>query len=459
MVDEGMNRGQLIAGAGPADRWLEPWSKARALFPSAAHGMPRPAWATRGYEDDGAAAQERLTQLAPGRQGAVSVYVHVPFCETLCPFCDCHASLLPKRSPELVERYGRVLRREVQWWCERGALAERPVTTVHFGGGTPNSIPTREFEALVEAVASAFAVDELTEWAIETSCRCLDERHTARLADAGFTRIHVGVQALQPHLRSLLARREAPEVVLDRIGSCLDRGWVVSVDVLYGLPLQAVSDLREDLAALAATGVHGFSLYRLNHGRRNHHFMMKHGLVDRGPARLYADYRMFMDAAEMLSTHGYVKNHFTHFARREDRNLYSRHAVRGEDLVALGATADGSLGDYYYRHGGLDHYLAADEAGSWLEGGGLFTQAERKARGLVSQLMAGRVVERGLDPEGVELISRLEGAGLLRRDDVTRSWILTDVGSWFIEPCVSEALGIYQTAWANGDSAHRDDRV
>lgn len=248
-------------------------------------------------------------------------------------------------------------------------------------------------------------------------------------------------------------------VVLNRIGACLDRGWVVSVDMLYGLPQQAVSHLLEDLAALAAIGVQGFSLYRLNHGGRNHPFMMKHGLVERGSARLYADYQMFMEAAAMLGVHGYVKNHFAHFARREDRNLYSRHAVRGEDLVALGATADGLMGDYYYRHGGLDHYLAADDTGSPLEGGGVFTEPERKARGLVSQLMAGRVLGRGLDLEAAGLVHRLEEAGLLRRDDVTHSWILTDVGSWFIEPCVSEAVRIYQAASADGGPAHRGGRT
>jgi coproporphyrinogen III oxidase-like Fe-S oxidoreductase len=184
--------------------------------------------------------------------------------------------------------------------------------------------------------------------------------------------------------------------------------------------------------------------------------MAKHGLVDRCPERLYADYGMFMEAAEMLAVHGYAKNHFTHFARREDRNLYSRHAVRGEDLVALGATADGSVGAYYYRHGGLDEYLAAGDTGSPLEGGGFFTHAEFRARGLVSQLMAGRILERTLDAEGAGLARTFERAGLLRRDDLTHSWNLTDVGSWFIEPCAGEALRVYEAASAEGGRVHEE---
>lgn len=149
-----------------------------------------------------------------------------------------------------------------------------------------------------------------------------------------------------------------------------------------------------------------------------------------------------MEAADLLASQGYVKNHFTHFAKERDLNLYSRHAIRGEDLLALGATADGVFGDYYYRHGGLADYMAGGEERPSLQGGGHFTLAERRARGMVTQLMAGQVFDDGTDEDAARFVRKLENAGLLRREDSSDSWRLTDSGSWFIEACTAEALRI-----------------
>lgn len=423
------------------DPYRKAWSRATVLYPGYIHGMPQPAWAVRGYADDGPAAGKRLTGLVSETQGALSIYVHVPFCTTRCPFCDCQAMLMPKG--DVVKRYVERLLLEIEQWRRVGGLATRPVTTVHFGGGTPNAISPPEFERVVTALAGAFGTNANTEWAIETSCRCLDEEHTAHLAGLGFTRIHLGVQTLHPRLRRKLGRRDSTGTVLSRIAACLERGWVLSVDLLYGLPGQTASDLLADLELLAGLPVHGFSLYRLNHGPHNHRFMVRNGLADRGLPEAYADYRMFMQAAESLASRGYVKNHFTHFALEQDRNLYSRHAFRGEDLLALGTTADGVFGDYYYRHGDLRAYLAGAGEGLSLEGGGFFAPAERRARRLIAELMAGEVRRDILDEAALCFVSRLTSAGLLRYDGPSSTWRLTNAGSWFIGACTLGALRLY----------------
>jgi oxygen-independent coproporphyrinogen-3 oxidase len=357
-----------------------------------------------------------------------------------------------------VEAYVRKFEREALLWSGLGGLARRPVTTVHLGGGTPHSLPSSEFERVVEALASGFATDGRTEWAIETNCRNLDDSHAHQLARLGFTRIHVGVQTLRPRLRLTLGRRDSPERVLARIRSCLDRGWVVSVDMLYGLPEQTTADLLADLQQLVTQGVHGFSLYRLNHGGHNHRFMVRHGLAERGAKQLFADYMMFMEAARLLASCGYAKNHFAHFARAQDRNLYARHAVRGEDLLALGATADGVFGNYFYRHGGLPDYLAGDSERPSLQGGGVFTSSERDTRGLVAQLMSGEVHDSSLDERAMHFVRNLAAAGLLCRDHSSRLWKLTDSGSWFIEACTVNALHIYEPSRV-GNTVHTPDRA
>lgn len=449
-MNESLDRlGASAAGspaAGEPDRWLDGWLKAQALVRSRTHGMPVPAWAAHGFAESGAAAWARLAGLVPDRQGAISIYVHLPFCLSRCPFCDCHATAIPRKSPGDVARYVQVLEGEVARWAALGGLARRPVTTVHLGGGTPHALPAPGLERVVRAVAGTFAADERTEWAVETNCRCLDDEHVAQLVQLGFTRIHVGVQSLQPRLRSLLGRRDSPDVAMGRMGACLHRGLIVSVDMLYGLPGQSAAELLDDLRRLAGLGIHGVSLYRLNHGRHNDRFMVRHGLANRGPDRLYADYRMFMEAGSLLASRGYCKNHFTHFAREADRNLYARHALRGEDLLALGATADGVFGDYYYRNSELPDYLASGDGRLPLQGGGHFTGAERRARRLVTELMSGAVRGDELDEASARFVARHAAAGLLCRDETTRTWKLTDTGSWFIGECTADAYRAHEDA-------------
>ena len=237
----------------------------------------------------------------------------------------------PHRAPP---RHDRPLRR-------RDAARDRP--------GQPR---------VTRALRSALAVDEHTEWAIETTARSLDADSMAALERLGFARIHVGVQSLQADARRILGRRGSAEMVLDRITACVARGWIVSADLLYGLPGQTADHVREDIARLASAGADGVSLYHLNHGSHNYPFMVRSGLVERGEECLFEDFQLFAQAAAYLESLGYARNHVTHFARGRDRSLYSRHALRGEDLLALGSSADGVFGARFYRHHELGGYLA-----------------------------------------------------------------------------------------------------
>lgn len=437
-------QGQKGAPAGRSQSpWLSGWEKAQSLFHARAQGMPVPAWAARGFTDSGEAVWSRLQRILPEQDGPISIYAHMPFCLTRCPFCDCHAVAMRKGAMDQVKGYVDRFVMEARQWSALGGWSRRPVTTVHLGGGTPQALEQADFEKAVASLQANFAVSPQTEWAIETNCRLLEGAHLAQLSRLGFARIHVGLQTLQPNLRKMLGRRLAPREALQRIDACLERDVVVSADMLYGLPEQTADQLLCDLDMLVKAGIHGVSLYRLNHGSFNHRFMARHGLAERGEDRMFMDFEMFMEAAALLRGAGYEKNHFTHFARPADRNLYARHVIRGEDLLALGPTADGVFGDYYYRHGDLSAYLEADRTAPPLQGGSFYTDAERYAQGVISQLMAGRVFEDQLDETGTKYVRRLAEADLLLRDAPSRSWRLTDTGSWFIEKCTSEALQLY----------------
>jgi hypothetical protein len=136
----------------------------------------------------------------------------------------------------------------------------------------------------------------------------------------------------------------------------------------------------------------------------------------------------------MLTSSGYRKNHYTHFARLEDGDLYYRHAFRGEDLLALGPTADGIFGAYQYRHPELEGYLAGGETSRpALEGGLRETVAEQRLRPLTSSLLAAEINGRLLDWAGsAGLLELWQDAGLIRYNSRMSTWTLAANGSVFI---------------------------
>ncbi|MBN2404382.1 MAG: radical SAM protein [Coriobacteriia bacterium] len=418
------------------------WERARERYPADAH-LPLPRWATRGLPDGPAIAWEEIARISAERSGAISVYVHIPFCETRCPFCDCHATIASRSAREAVDHYVETLTSEIAAFAALPGLAERPVTTVHFGGGTPLAVGAEMFERVVRILHDSLATHKATEWALESTSRLLDDAHLALLGGLGFTRIHVGVQSMQPQLRQILGRREQPHKVLERIAACLEHGWVVSADLLYGLPGQSAAMLREDIALLARAGIHGVSLYHLNAGPHNVRFMKQHGLAERDETRLREDFTVLAEGAALLEKLGFPRNHVTHFARPQDTNLYSRHALRGEDLLAIGSSADGVMGPYFYRHVELDGY---GNGSSLLAGGGVYTPTEERARPLVTRLMAAEVMPDGLDDVALAFCAELEAAGLLERANGGGAWRLTTAGSWFSGAMCAQTWGLYDDA-------------
>jgi coproporphyrinogen III oxidase-like Fe-S oxidoreductase len=188
---------------------------------------------------------------------------------------------------------------------------------------------------------------------------------------------------------------------------------------------------------LAEIGIHGFSLYRFQRTQRNRSFWIQ----DANPPgdRLF-EYVLFQCAEQLLTSAGYRKNHFAHFARSEDTDLYYRHAQRGEDLLALGPTADGVFDYYRYRHPRLEGYLAGANS-DWpvLEGGLWENDVERRMRLPSAALMAAEINDRLLNQlKGTGLIENWQRAGFLRMDSGLGRQVLTGNGSWFINEMLNQ---------------------
>jgi oxygen-independent coproporphyrinogen-3 oxidase len=406
--------------------------------------LPMPVWARRNLTETGEQAWAILCQdvgrIALARP--FCIYIHIPFCASKCSFCDCYSYRLSRNQARHIEAYTALLDREMNLWSRLGSLAHRPVSTVHFGGGTPTFLGAESFKKLVTRCREHFGTGPQTEWALESTTSELSDEMFALLDSLGFTRLHIGVQSLQDRVRRLINRREPAAIVLEKISRALARGWVVSVDLICGLPEQSLEELMSDIRSLAAVGVDGFSLYELQLSSRNRKFAEQHGLMNRDRV---LNYFMAQAASRQLVSLGYNKTLFNHFARERDTDLYFTFPERGEDCLALGTIADGVFGDYHYRHPEYKPYCqSVTETFPGLQGGLRRNALENRLHPLEVAILSGNL-PRDLfadvlgQSRSEELFRQWRDSALVKgtRDGYLR---LTGNGSWFAERMMEQLV-------------------
>lgn len=408
--------------------------------------LPLPLWAQRPYDDSGTTAWERLQDALADTTNTtpMNIYMHIPFCSTKCDFCDSYSFQLRSHRDVHVDGYVDRLIYEMDLWLSQASIPARPVPTVHLGGGTPGFLGEEAFTRLIDAVRARFNIDDHTEWAIETTVESLTPSMISTLHHLGFRRLHIGAQSMEPMVRDVIGRRCTTDELLDAANATLARGWIVSVDLICGMPHQTFAGYVEGIEQLIDMGVDGFSLYELLIRPQNQRWAEAQGLIPRDHHR---NYMMFQAGALLLEEHGFRKNMFNHWANDRDQNVYFTFPTRGEDLLAMGTFADGIFGDYHYRHPGYAHYLrTAVDAFPGLEGGLQKTPRERALQPPVTAILSAE-----LSPHEIAEINALRPAGEIPLVDVWHDHqlvedandgavMLTTSGSWFAGNMVSDIL-------------------
>ena len=270
-----------------------------------------------------------------------------------------------------------------------------------------------------------FAVTSSTEWALETTEETLTDDTLAWLRGR-FSRLHVGIQTLEEPLRGRIGRRLTVGESLRRLRNVLSMDFVTSCDVMYDLPGQTMKSYLRSLAKLVDTGIHGVSCYRFNRTSRNRSMRCRLDDPGRNAARQLA---MFSAAELLLLDRGFTKNHFAHFAKPQDRNLYFTYPIRNEDLVAFGAWADGRIGLCEYRHS--NKFRVAEASGQLY--GRLLSAEEAAFKDVVAMFMCCRIHKSKLSSWlHRELIEQWKQIGLIDPLSEHDLWTLSSLGSWHL---------------------------
>ena len=192
---------------------------------------------------DGAVYGAWLSRLDPRKP--LSLYLHIPFCDTLCWFCGCNTAVVNNYGP--VRDYCRLLEREIEL-VSRALPARMTVEHIHWGGGSPTLLSPDDIKRLDQTIRMHFDVTKSAEFAVEVDPRGLSQVTVDALAQAGLTRVSIGVQDCNPAVQRAINRIQADEDTIDAIEMFRTAGVAsLNLDLLYGLPKQTPDTWQETL--------------------------------------------------------------------------------------------------------------------------------------------------------------------------------------------------------------------
>lgn len=312
------------------------------------------------HEGFGEADYIRNIEQSNAAGGPLSLYFHIPFCDTVCFYCACNKIVTKNRAH--AEPYLDDLCLEVEM---QGALFDRnrTVDQLHWGGGTPTFLSESQMRRLMETTRQHFRLrdDDEGQYSIEVDPRETDDRTIAVLRELGFNRISLGLQDFDPDVQKAVNRIQTEQQTFAVLESARKEGFrSTSIDLIYGLPLQTVETFSNTLDKILQVSPERFSVF--NYAHLPLRFKTQRQINDADLPPPDVKLAILQMVIQRLTEAGYVYIGMDHFAKPDDelaiaqregrlyRNFqgYSTHSEC--DLIGLGITSIGRVGDAYVQN-------------------------------------------------------------------------------------------------------------
>jgi len=332
-----------------------------------------------------------------GIRRALSIYVHLPFCSTICFYCACNKVVTRDRNKG--RRYLDSLFREIELQAPSFG-DDRRVEQMHWGGGTPTFYSMQQLAGLREKLRQHFDFSTDGEYSIEVDPRSVDAGGMHALRDMGFNRVSLGVQDFDPDVQRAVNRIQSEAQTLAVMDAARAAGFSsINVDLIYGLPRQNIPGFRRTLGRVIAAAPDRIAIY--NYAHLPARFKPQRRIAEAELPSPEVKLKLLGLASQRLVEAGYVYIGMDHFAKPEDelalaqrnghlhRNFqgYSTHADC--DLLGLGVSAIGAIGPTYSQnHRELDGYYDAIECGRLPVSRGIELSADDLLRRAVIQALA-----------------------------------------------------------------------
>lgn len=382
----------------------------------------------------------------------LSLYFHLPFCQTLCWFCGCTTVITSQQDQSAT--YLQYLEKELTL-MERWLNPERKAAQLHFGGGTPTFLKPDEIRRLGDMIHQRFDFTDDIEAGVEVDPRRLTRDHVVALAEVGFNRVSLGVQDNNPQVQEAIHRIQPLEVTRQTVEWLREAGFKsVNIDLIYGLPHQTVSSFAETIDDVLALKPDRFAIFSYAHVPwiKPAQKILERGVLPSADEKL----QLLKLSIERLTGAGYAYIGMDHFALEEDelavaqrnktlqRNFQGYSTRGGTDIYAFGMSSISQADDIYWQNlKELPAYYGALDEGRlpWAKGY-VLTPDDLIRRPTIMRLMC----DLGLDfaamsrqlgvnfreyfARELESLADLEADGLLLQTD--GGLAVTDIGRLFI---------------------------
>jgi oxygen-independent coproporphyrinogen-3 oxidase len=392
----------------------------------------------------------------------LSLYVHIPFCESLCYYCACNKIIT--KHHDRAGPYLRYLSREVDLHTEQLGVGQT-VTQLHLGGGSPTFLTDDELRELMAMLRRNFTFAPGGEYSIEVDPRTIDASRLDTLAELGFNRLSFGIQDFDPDVQKSVHRVQPAEQVFALVAAARERGFdSINADLIYGLPLQSPESFDRTLAQVVELRPERIALYAYAHLPERFKPQRRIPTVEipSGAAKV----AMLARSMAAFMGAGYVYVGMDHFALPTDslaiakrqgrlhRNFQGYSTQPDCDLIGLGVSSIGRIGATYSQNAKTleEYYDYLDQGRFPVVRGLALTRDDLLRRAVIMAIMCqGQVLFESIElahliefrkyfaPE-MEALQKLADQGMVTVDDVGIQ--VTDMG-WFFVRAVAMVFDRY----------------
>ncbi|MCM2678291.1 oxygen-independent coproporphyrinogen III oxidase [Echinimonas agarilytica] len=333
----------------------------------------------------------------------LSLYVHLPFCHTLCYYCGCNKVVT--RHPEKIDAYLDVLLQEIE--LLPAEFSDKPVTQIHWGGGTPSYLSAPQCARLMAALRSRFNVSDDAQISIEVDPREVTLTYVDALAELGFNRMSIGVQDFSEPVQIAVNRVQSEALVSQIMIAARAAGFrSINLDLIYGLPHQTVKSFSHTLDQVIALKPDRLSIF--NYAHLPTRFAAQRKIKTEDLPSADEKLQLLQLAIDKLTDAGLDFIGMDHFAKPDDelskaqregklhRNFQGYTTHQNCDLLGLGVSSISQIGNCFAQNlrDLKPYYQAVKETGSGHEKGYILSQDDAIRQRVISDLICNMTLNK-----------------------------------------------------------------
>jgi len=350
--------------------------------------------------------QEILRTNSANQASPLSLYVHLPFCDTLCYFCGC--TMVITHSRERIAEYNKYLKKEIDLVAPL-ISPQRRVAQLHWGGGTPSYLSPDEIRDLGTHLAERFRYEADIEAGVEIDPRGLTREHMKAFREAGFNRVSMGVQDFDPRVQEAVNRKQSERITRDAVEWSRELGFKsINIDLIYGLPYQTLEQFEKTVETIIDISPDRLAVFNYAYvpWLKPHQNIIPAETLPSPELKLH----IFKRTIERLTGAGYWNIGMDHFAKRSDelavaqqkktlyRNFQGYSTKAGCDLYGFGMSAIGHFRDTYHQNTKVlrEYYAALDRNSLATVAGYQMNSDDHIRKDVIMRIMCDMEVEKPL---------------------------------------------------------------